>query len=607
MPNTLHLCGLNLLDSISYPADLKKLSKKQLPQLCKEIRDFFIEKILKNGGHFSANLGVVELTVALHYVYDFGKNECSWGHEQPQHETSQTDKLVWDVGHQAYIHKLLTGRKSEFDTIRKLDGLSGFPKMDESEYDHFGTGHSSTSISAILGMAEGALLNNKNNKHIAVIGDGSLTGGMAFEALNNLGVSKANVLLIVNDNQMGIDPNLGAINTHLEEIDGIKPNLFENLGLPYEGPTDGHDVLELISIFEKQKLENGPQVLHIKTLKGKGYEPAEKAQADWHSVSYVKIDPLKPETLEVKPLKFQEVFGHTLLELAEKDERVVGITPAMPSGSSMKIMMEAMPHRIFDVGIAEQHAVTFAAGLALEGKRPFCNIYSTFAQRAYDQIIHDVALQNIPVIFCLDRAGLVGADGPTHHGTFDLAFLNAIPNLTILSPMDEHELRDMMYWAVDYTDGPVVIRYPRGRGSQIDYKNEIKPLMVPSSRMLTTGQNIAVISIGQIGTEVQNAIIKNSLENKVTHIDARCMKPLDLKVLGETFRRFEKIITIEESCLLGGFGQQVKALALDSQYTGTITSLGLPDEFVEHGEIDELRAKYGLDAEGIGELVSSLL
>lgn len=562
--------------------------------LCEEIRTFFIGKILKNGGHFSANLGVVELTVALHYAYDF-----------------DIDKLVWDVGHQAYIHKLLTGRKSEFDTIRKLDGLSGFPKIDESKYDHFGTGHSSTSISAILGMAEGALLNNKENKHIAVIGDGSLTGGMAFEALNNLGVSMANVLVVVNDNQMGIDPNLGSINTHLSEIDGIKPNLFENLGLAYQGPIDGHNVLELVDIFEKQKQTNGPHVLHIKTLKGKGYEPAEKAQTDWHSVSYVKIDPNGAKNnssyTSEKPLKFQEVFGHTLLELAEIDERVVGITPAMPSGSSMKIMMEAMPHRIFDVGIAEQHAVTFAAGLAIEGKRPFCNIYSTFAQRAYDQIIHDVALQNIPVIFCLDRAGLVGADGPTHHGTFDLAFLSAIPNLTILSPMDEHELRNMMYWAVDHTEGPVVIRYPRGRGSQLNYKNEKQPLTVPSSRMLTTGQNIAVISIGQIGTEVQKAIVNNSLENKVTHIDARSMKPLDLKIFGESFRKFDKIITVEESCLLGGFGQQVKALALDSQYRGTITSLGLPDVFVEHGEIDELRAKFGLDAEGVGKVMETLL
>ncbi len=561
--------------------------------MCQDIRDFFIEKILKNGGHFSANIGVVELTVALHYVYDL-----------------PSDKLVWDVGHQAYIHKLLTGRKSAFDTIRKFEGLSGFPKIDESAFDHFGTGHSSTSISAVMGMAEAALLNNKTNTHIAVIGDGSLTGGMAFEALNNLGVSKANVLVVVNDNQMGIDPNLGAINTHLNEIDGITPNLFENLGLNYHGPVDGHNVLELVAIFEKQRQENGPQVLHIKTLKGKGYEPAEKAQTDWHSVSYVKIDPngqknRSPESSE-KPLKFQEVFGHTLLEIAEKDERVVGVTPAMPSGSSMKIMMEAMPHRIFDVGIAEQHAVTFAAGLALEGKRPFCNIYSSFAQRAYDQIIHDVALQNIPVIFCLDRAGLVGADGPTHHGTFDLAFLNAVPNLIILSPMDEHELRNMMYWAVDYTDGPVVIRYPRGRGNLVDYNNEIQPLEVGSLRTLCTGNKLAVISIGQIGVEVQKAIVNNKLTNQITHIDARFMKPLDLSRIGELFRSFDTIITVEESCLIGGFGQQIKALAQDSLYKGTITSLGLPDVFVEHGEIDELRAKYGIDAERIGRVITEL-
>ena len=586
----MHLCRVSLLDHIDSPGDLKQLDVSQLPQLCEDIRTFFIEKILKNGGHFSANLGVVELTVALHYVYDL-----------------PTDKLVWDVGHQAYIHKLLTGRKAAFDSIRKLDGLSGFPKIDESVFDHFGTGHSSTSISAALGMAEADYLDQKNNQHIAVIGDGSLTGGMAFEALNNLGASMANVLVIVNDNQMGIDPNLGAINTHLSEIDGIKPNLFENLGLNYDGPQDGHDVLAMVEYFEKQKTKSGPQVLHIRTIKGKGYAPAEKAQTDWHSVSYVKIDPLKPETREVKPLKFQEVFGHTLLELAEKDERIVGITPAMPSGSSMKIMMDKMPHRVFDVGIAEQHAVTFAAGLALQGKRPFCNIYSSFAQRAYDQIIHDVALQNIPVIFCLDRAGLVGADGPTHHGTFDLAFLNAIPNLTILSPMDEHELRNMMYWAVEHTEGPVVIRYPRGRGNKRHYKNEIQALEIGTSRTLSKGKKLVVISIGQIGTEVQKAIHSHNLSDDVTHVDARFMKPLALKKIGELFRSFDKIITIEESCLLGGFGQQIKALALDSQFKGTITSLGLPDTFVEHGTIAELRAKFGLDEEGIGKVIEGLL
>lgn len=558
--------------------------------MCSEIREFFIDKILKNGGHFSANLGVVELTVALHYVYDF-----------------EYDKLVWDVGHQAYIHKLLTGRKVEFDSIRKLDGLSGFPKIDESPFDHFGTGHSSTSISAVMGMAEAALLDQKNNKHIAVIGDGSLTGGMAFEALNNLGISDANVLVLINDNQMGIDPNLGAINEHLAQIDGSSSNVFENMNLPYNGPIDGHDVIGLVGLFLEELKWTTPRVIHIKTVKGKGYAPAEKEQTDWHSVSYVKINPLKPETREVKPQKFQDVFGHTLVELAEKDDRVVGITPAMPSGSSMKFLMDKMPHRVFDVGIAEQHAVTFAAGLALEGKRPFCNIYSSFSQRAYDQIIHDVALQNIPVIFCLDRAGLVGADGPTHHGVFDLSILNAIPNLTVLSPMDEHELRNMMYWATDYTDGPVVIRYPRGRGSQIDYRNDISSQELPYSRGLSRGSDVAVLSTGEIGTEVQKVIRSNKWETQVTHMDMPCMKPLDLKTLGNVFRSFDKIVTIEEGCKSGGFGESIKVLALDSQYKGTVTSLGLPDRFIEHGEVDELRARYRLDAEAIEKVIKSLL
>ena len=455
-----------MLHNINDPSDLKKLATDQLPQLCSEIREFFIDKILKNGGHFSANLGVVELTVALHYVYDF-----------------KVDKLVWDVGHQAYIHKLLTGRKKEFDHIRKLGGLAGFPKMSESEYDHFGTGHSSTSISAILGMAEAAILDQKKHKHIAVIGDGSLTGGMAFEALNNLGSSNSNVLVIINDNQIGIDPNSGAINHHLNTINE-NINLFKTLGLEYEGPIDGHDLNELITSLEKSIAVNSPKILHIRTVKGKGYLPAEKAQTDWHSVSYVKIDPSKSKTDNPTPSKFQDVFGYTLLELAEKDPRIVGITPAMPSGSSMKILMDAMPQRVFDVGIAEQHAVTFSAGIAAAGKRPFCSIYSSFAQRAYDQIIHDVALQNIPVVFCIDRAGLVGADGPTHHGSFDIAYLNAIPNLTIISPMDEHELRNAMYWAVDFTDEPVVMRYPRGLGSKTKYKNEIQPLKIGTSRIL---------------------------------------------------------------------------------------------------------------------------
>ena len=578
-----------MLHNINDPSDLKKLVSDQLPQLCSEIREFFIDKILKNGGHFSANLGVVELTVALHYLFDF-----------------KTDRLIWDVGHQAYIHKLLTGRKKEFNHIRKLGGLAGFPKMSESEYDHFGTGHSSTSISAILGMAEAAKLDNKFHKHIAVIGDGSLTGGMAFEALNNLGTSNANVLVIINDNQIGIDPNSGAINHHLNTINE-NINFFKTLGLEYEGPIDGHDLNELITSLEKSIAISSPKILHIRTVKGKGYLPAEKAQTDWHSVSYVKIDPSKSKTDNPTPSKFQDVFGHTLLELAEKDPRIIGITPAMPSGSSMKILMDAMPHRVFDVGIAEQHAVTFSAGLALAGKRPFCSIYSSFAQRAYDQIIHDVALQNIPVVFCIDRAGLVGADGPTHHGSFDIAYLNAIPNLTIISPMDEHELRNAMYWAVDYTDGPIVIRYPRGLGSKTKYKNEIQPLKIGTSRILQKGDKIGIISIGEIGVEVQKAIDKSGIQKQIHHIDARFIKPIDKNEVLNMLQTFDHIITVEESCLIGGFGQQIKTIAQDQNYMVRITSLGLPDQFIEQGTREELRAKYNLDKDGICQLIQAII
>ena len=578
-----------MLHNINDPSDLKKLVSDQLPQLCSEIREFFIDKILKNGGHFSANLGVVELTVALHYLFDF-----------------KTDRLIWDVGHQAYIHKLLTGRKKEFNHIRKLGGLAGFPKMSESEYDHFGTGHSSTSISAILGMAEAAKLDNKSHKHIAVIGDGSLTGGMAFEALNNLGTSNANVLVIINDNQIGIDPNSGAINHHLNTINE-NINFFKTLGLEYEGPIDGHDLNELITSLEKSIAVSSPKILHIRTVKGRGYLPAEKAQTDWHSVSYVKIDPSKSKTDNPTPSKFQDVFGHTLLELAEKDPRIIGITPAMPSGSSMKILMDAMPHRVFDVGIAEQHAVTFSAGLAVAGRRPFCSIYSSFAQRAYDQIIHDVALQNIPVVFCIDRAGLVGADGPTHHGSFDIAYLNAIPNLTIISPMDEHELRNAMYWAVDYTDGPIVIRYPRGLGSKTKYKNEIQPLKIGTSRILQKGDKIGIISIGEIGVEVQKAIDKSGIQKQIHHIDARFIKPIDKNEVLNMLQTFDHIITVEESCLIGGFGQQIKTIAQDQNYMGRITSLGLPDQFIEQGTREELRAKYNLDKDGICQLIQAII
>lgn len=578
------------LDKIAIPSDLKKLKIEELDLLCEEIRAFFIESVLKNGGHFSANLGVVELTLALHYVYDF-----------------LNDKIVWDVGHQAYIHKILTGRKHNFNTIRKLNGLSGFPKIDESEFDHFGTGHSSTSISAIMGMAEADLLNDGNATHVAVIGDGSLTGGQAFEALNNLGVSKANVLVIVNDNQMGIDPNLGAISKHLSELDGTHHNIFQNLNLPFQGSVDGHNVKGLIDLFQRQKDLKGPRVLHVKTLKGRGYPPAEQAQTDWHSVSYVKIDPSNKETREVKPLKFQDVFGHTLVEIAEQDERVVGITPAMPSGSSMKFLMEQMPERVFDVGIAEQHAVTFAAGLALNGKRPFCNIYSTFSQRGYDQIIHDVALQKIPVIFCLDRAGMVGEDGPTHHGTFDIAFLKPIPNLVILSPLNEHELRNMMYWALDYDEGPVVIRYPRGRGSKRSYKNEPEAIKIGSARRLTNGSDIAILSVGEIGTEVERCITDNNLENFVAHFDMRWIKPVSIELVKDIFNQFKTIVTVEDGVQSGGFGQEIKNLGFDQKYVGELINLALPDSFIEHGEVSELRMQNGLDANSIYNIIRPFL
>ena len=577
------------MDNIAQPSDIRKLRPNQLPDLCHDIRNFFIESILRNGGHFSANLGVVELTVALHYVFDFLE-----------------DKLVLDVGHQAYIHKLLTGRKDHFDALRRLGGLSGFPKIDESPYDHFGTGHSSTSISAILGMAEAAKDKHPNRTHIAVIGDGSLSGGMAFEALNNLGMSKANVLVIVNDNEMGIDPNLGAINQHLSRIEQFDKNFFHALNLHYSGPIDGHDIDALLSFFKEYKTMEHPRVLHIKTTKGKGYPPAEKEQTEYHSVSYIKIDPKSPSIVDNKPLKFQDVFGHTLVELAELDEDVVGITPAMPSGSSMKFLMEQMPERVYDVGIAEQHAVTFAAGLALGGKRPFCHLYSSFAQRAYDQIIHDVALQNIPVIFCLDRAGIVGEDGPTHHGVFDLAFLNPIPNLTILAPMDEHELRNAMYWAKDHLEGPVVIRYPRGRGSLTQYKNAIQKLKLGSSQTVSVGKEIAVLSIGTTGVDVASAI-KDMDPDTVHHIDLRFAKPLDIEAIDDCFNRFEHILTVEDGSLKGGIGEHIQSLAQNRSYSGKIHTLGISDEFAPHGSTAELKQRYGLDAATIQKTITRIL
>ena len=563
---------------------VKSVDREQLPELCAEIREFFINSILEHGGHFSANLGVVELTVALHYVFDFS-----------------SDKLVWDVGHQAYIHKLLSGRVDSFHTIRKKDGLSGFPKLEESAMDHFGTGHSSTSISAAMGMAQAALLNDIQRQHIAVIGDGSLTGGMAFEALNNLGVSASNVLVVVNDNQMGIDPNLGAVNQHLEQIETAKQNLFENLNLEYSGPLDGHDVLSLVQLFEEHKELNYPRVIHLKTQKGKGYGPAEEEQTKWHSVKYVKI---KPETKDDPLPRLQDVFGSCLLKLAESDERVVGITPAMPSGSSMNRMMERFADRVFDVGIAEQHAVTFAAGLALEGKRPFCHIYSSFAQRAYDQIIHDVALQNIPVILCLDRAGLVGEDGPTHHGVFDLVSLLPIPNLTILSPMDEFELERAMHWSIDHLKGPVVIRYPKTRGSGVDHVQGQGSFL--KARQLNAGNKLAVLTVGVMGVQVQNAL-SNSSESEITHIDLRTVKPLDTEVIEQVLQQFDKVVCIEDAAMDGGVGMRIAQIAEHISYSGKLILRGIPDHFVGHGTLEELWEDVGLDVESIHQLLQQEL
>lgn len=536
---------------------------------------------MRNGGHFSGNLGVVELTVALHYVFDF-----------------EQDKLVWDVGHQAYIHKLLTGRKELFSSIRKYKGLSGFPKISESNWDHFGTGHSSTSISAVMGMAAAAELKQIDRQHIAVIGDGSLTGGMAFEALNNLGASNANVLIIVNDNQIGIDPNPGAVNAHLNVINP-ENNVFTALDLSYTGPIDGHDVIALVKELEWQKCRNIPRVLHIKTLKGKGYEQAELEQTKWHSVKYVKI---VSHTEQAEGEKFPDVFGKELLKLAKADERIVAITPAMPSGSSLNAMLEQMPQRVFDVGIAEQHAVTFAAGLALEGIRPFCVIYSSFLQRAYDQIIHDVALQNIPVVFCLDRAGLVGEDGATHHGVFDLAYMSGIPNMTIISPMDAAQLKSSMKWAVKYIQGPVAIRYPKSAAIKGDDSN----IELGKGRCLIKGNKIAILSIGEIGTEVSEAIKLAGAVGKVAHYDLVFAKPLDTELIRQVFNTFNSVITLEEGCFIGGIGERIASLAIDMRFKGKLIHKALPDQFIEHGSVQELRVEIGIDAKSLSELISVL-
>ncbi len=585
-----------LLTHINSPKDLKKLSIAELPLLAQELREFIIDIVATKEGHLGASLGVVELTIALHYVFN-----------------TPSDKLIWDVGHQAYGHKILTGRKEIFDTNRQMGGLSGFPKRSESEYDDFGTGHSSTAISAILGMAMASQLNGANSKqHIAVVGDASIASGMAFEGLNHLGVSNTNTLIILNDNAIGIDPSVGALKKYLTNVKAgtaKDENIFECLNLAYSGPIDGHDVQELVQELKRLKTVVGPKLLHVITTKGKGLKKAEENQVVYHAPG--KFDKHTGERIKKtgldQPPKYQDVFGHTLVELARGNEKVVGITPAMPTGSSLKIMMDEIPERAFDVGIAEQHAVTLAAGMATQGLIPFCNIYSTFLQRAYDQVIHDVALQNLNVIFCLDRAGLVGQDGPTHHGVFDLAYLRCIPNLTIFAPMNEMELRNIMFTVQLGNDGPIAIRYPRGRGVNVDWKNEFETIKIGTARCLNQGSKIAVLSLGHIGNQVSQLLKKLDQSQTIGHYDMRFVKPLDRVMLRGIFKTYDQIITIEDGSKMGGFGSAVLEFANEEKFQKPVKIFGIPDNFVEHGTIQETQAMAGIDFDALLTYIQSTL
>jgi len=628
-----------LLKDINNPKDLKKLTEEQLPQVSDEVRQYIIDVISEIGNsHFGASLGVVELTVALHYVFD-----------------TPYDQLVWDVGHQAYGHKILTERRDVFHTNRLKGGISGFPKRSESEYDTFGVGHSSTSISGALGMA---VANNykgeKNRQHIAVIGDGSMTAGLAFEGLNHAGFEKdANLLVVLNDNCMSIDPNVGALRDYLTDIttshtynkvkDEVwsmlgklskfgpdarsvvskvstalkgsllkQSNMFESLNFRYFGPVDGHDVIGLKKIFEDLKDIPGPKILHCITKKGKGFKFSEEGNpTQWHAPGVfnkdtgeiVKIVPTSPQ-----PPKYQDVFGHTIVELAEKNDKIMGITPAMPSGSSLNIMMKAMPKRAFDVGIAEQHAVTFSAGLATQGLIPFCNIYSSFMQRAYDQVIHDVALQNLNVVFCLDRAGFAGADGATHHGAYDLAYMRSIPNMTVAAPMNEAELRNMMFTAQQDDMGPFSIRYPRGKGVMTEWKTVMKPIKVGTGRRVTLGDDVAILTIGHPGNFAQEAIKElKALGASVAHYDIRFVKPIDENLLHEVFSKFDKVITVEDGCLMGGMGSAVIEFMADQGYHAKVVRLGIPDKFIHHGTQEELYKDAGYDVDSIVKTTIELL
>jgi 1-deoxy-D-xylulose-5-phosphate synthase len=588
---------LELLSNINSPKDLRQLDPNQLEQLARELREFIIDIVSTKEGHLGASLGVIELTIALHYCFN-----------------TPEDLLVWDVGHQAYGHKILTGRREVFDTNRKLNGISGFPKRDESPYDTFGVGHSSTSISAALGMAISSQLKGDFDKqHIAVIGDASIASGMAFEGLNHAGVTNANLLVILNDNAIGIDPSVGALKTYLTKAKiGKKPpqdNIIEALNFSYEGPIDGHDLPELLKAFERLKTIKGPKLLHIITKKGKGLKQAEDDQVRYHAPG--KFDKTTGEVLPKNdqnlPPKFQDVFGLTLLELARKDTSIVGITPAMPTGSSLKFMMEEFPDRAFDVGIAEQHAVTLSAGMATQGHKVFCTIYSTFLQRAYDQVIHDVAVQNLPVIFCIDRAGLVGNDGATHHGAYDLAFLRCIPNMIVAAPSNAIDLRQMLYTASKGLEHPIAIRYPRGRGTVKEWRQDFKAMEIGKGLKLRDGKDLAILSLGSISSEVEDAL--NTIDNSfsIAHYDLRFLKPLDEKLLQSVFNRFHNLITIEDGCIKGGFGDAVLEYAQASSYKGHIYKLGIPDEFIEQGDTKELYDLAGISSEKIKDKIKAIL
>ena len=587
----------NLLSSINSPIDLRQLDVNQLPQLAQELRDFIIDVVSVKEGHLGASLGVVELTIALHYVFDT-PNDC----------------LIWDVGHQAYGHKIFTGRRDQFHTNRQLHGISGFPKRDESEYDAFGVGHSSTSISAALGMAIASSLNGDFEKHhIAVIGDASIASGMAFEGLNHAGVTDANLLVILNDNAIGIDPSVGALKNYLTAVkEGKNPrqnNMIKSLNFDYSGPIDGHDIQVVIQELERLKKVKGPKFLHVITTKGKGLQQAEENQVQYHAPG--KFDPntgeIIPKSEANLPPKYQDVFGETILDLAQKNEKIIGITPAMPTGSSLKLMMDAFPKRAFDVGIAEQHAVTLAAGMATQGMIVFCNIYSTFLQRAYDQVIHDVALQNLPVIFCLDRAGLVGEDGATHHGVFDLAYLRCIPNMMVFSPINETALQNILYTAQLGLEHPIAIRYPRGRGQNTNWKSPYQKITIGNANCLKEGTKVAVVSNGTIGNNVIQALDNLNCSSTIAHYDFPFVKPLDEALLHTIFSKFETIITIEDGVISGGFGSAILEFAAANNYHSKIQILGVPDIFIEQGTVLELQQFCKIDVLSLKQIFSNYL